>query len=299
MLSGAMHDEMEPVDDDVDESERELAELRRPPTGEEPLPPPRPLLQTLPFNLLDWPDFEKLIERLVRLEGDAERVSRYGTRGQDQEGIDIYSRLPGGAGYVVYQCKRYAELGAAVIRYAVQEFLDNPWSETASRFVFCTSHSLVPTSLAREIETQAERLREHDPPIVLDGWGEDDLSDKLKSHPELVEDFFGAPYFERFSPGGAERPAESRVTEATAQQLTAAIEAVAPLLLTQRQQVVVSTLDWAPAALKDTLKHLADNERDAFLALRDLVGEPPSIEVVVANITVPPAWLPDASAAVW
>ena len=84
-------------------------------------------------------DFEKLCERLAELEGEPEHVSRFGDPGQDQEGIDIYTRLAGG-GYVAYQCKRYQRLYPAIIRNAVSEFLDNAWSKKAARFVVCTSN---------------------------------------------------------------------------------------------------------------------------------------------------------------
>jgi hypothetical protein len=187
---------------DVVESDHELDALREPPTGGKPTPRARTRLQELPFGDLEWPDIEKLCERLAELDGEPEYVSRYGTAGQDQAGIDIYSRAPGG-GYAVYQCKRYQRLYPSIIRTAVQEFLDNSWREKVTRFVFCTSHSLIETSLADEIEAQAARLRKLEPPIVLDAWGAESLSRKLKALPDLVEDFFGAPFVDLFSPGAA------------------------------------------------------------------------------------------------
>jgi hypothetical protein len=284
---------------DLDESQRTLAALRSEPSGRTPRPPPMPRQQTLPFGELPWLDFEKLIERLVELEGDPEYVSRYGTAGQGQEGIDIYSRLSGGTGYVVYQCKRYARLRAYEIRDAVTAFLEGKWSKPgprfAGRFVFCTSHELAARPLPDEIETQAARLRAHQPPVVLDAWGQEKLSRELKAHPDLVEDFFGAAFVEAFSPGGSGRPTDTLMSPATPQQLAAGWGPSLPA----RPQVVITTLEWAPNTLQQILRHLGDSDPATFMALRDLVGEPPNIELVVSNITTPVVWLRGASVTTW
>jgi hypothetical protein len=59
----------------------------------------------LPFHELVWEDFERLCFRLAGRHGDPERVALFGTKGQAQSGIDIYSRLPDTT-YATYQCKR-------------------------------------------------------------------------------------------------------------------------------------------------------------------------------------------------
>jgi hypothetical protein len=271
----------------------ELGRLREPPSGRTLVPPPRTALQELPFEQLDWADFEKLCERLAALEGEPERVARYGTGGQEQAGIDIYSRLPGGK-YVVYQCKRHQKLYPSTIRNAVGEFLKHGWSRTAGRFVFCTSKSLVPTSLADEVEAQATLLRARVAPIEFGTWDLHELSRKLKSHPDIVEDFFGPPFRELFTPGEAGRAAESAVGEFAAQ-----LERLHESLGQRPSRVVVTTLAWAPEALRGVLQQLADEDQTAFLQLRDLVGEPPQTETVLANVDQPAAWLAEAPPAVW
>jgi hypothetical protein len=52
----------------------------------------RTRLQELPFGDLAWENFERMCLRLVRLEAEVEHCQLYGTRGQDQEGIDLYAR---------------------------------------------------------------------------------------------------------------------------------------------------------------------------------------------------------------
>jgi hypothetical protein len=272
-----------------------LDELREPPSGTKPVPPARTAPQELPFGQLDWGDFEKLCERLATLEGSPERVARYGTRGQSQAGIDIYSRLPNDGGYVVYQCKRYETLFPSHIRNAVSEFLSHHWSSVAKRFVFCTSHSLVPTSLADEVEVQANRLKECNPPIALDTWDETSMSRNLKSHPDLVEDFFGVGWRGLFSPGEAGRVTEAAQIGVHAQLATALLDVVGRLA----PRVVVVTLDWAPEALRKVLASLAAEDDETYLRFRDLVGDPPVTELVLSNIASPASWLAASTAQVW
>src|SRR6186997_122867 len=62
--------------------------------------------QELPFDQLAWEDFERLCLRLARKEAGVEHCQLYGTRGQDQGGIDLYARQISGRKYRVYQCKR-------------------------------------------------------------------------------------------------------------------------------------------------------------------------------------------------
>jgi tetratricopeptide (TPR) repeat protein len=176
--------------------------LLKGPSGALPVPPVDTAEQTLPFDQLRWDDFERLCLRLARHDGAPEHAQRFGTPGQAQAGIDIYSRTAAGT-YAVYQCKRYATLRPADIRAAVTRFLAGDWADKASHFVFCTTASVVPTDLAREVERQADRLRAEDPPVAFVVWDAEALADALKAHPELVRDFFGRAWFERFVPAEA------------------------------------------------------------------------------------------------
>jgi hypothetical protein len=110
-----------------------------------------------------------------------------------------------------------------------------------------------------------------------------------------VEDFFGVSFAERFSPGGKGQPVA---------QLAGLLERFNDVaetleLHTERERVVVTTLSWAPELLKRRLERLARDDETAFVALTKLVGEPPDIDVVLANVETPAAWLTDASSDVW
>ncbi|MEK8019388.1 MAG: ATP-binding protein [Candidatus Parabeggiatoa sp.] len=145
--------------------------------------------QELPFLDLQWEDFEKLCLRLARLEANIEHCQFYGTRGQNQEGIDLYARVKGEEKYRVYQCKREKSFGPAKIKEAVSKFLQGAWANKTDTFILCTIENLVSNERSKELEIQATRLKEKG--INFLSWGSDELSAKLKDHPKIVDDFFG------------------------------------------------------------------------------------------------------------
>jgi hypothetical protein len=171
--------------------------LVAPPEGEHPDPPVDTAGQVLPFGELAWEDFERLCYRLARDDGEPERVAQFGTKGQAQSGIDIYSRQSDGT-YVTYQCKRYASFREGDIEQAIATFESGPWSASSTRFVLCISASTIRTQLAGAIESAAMRLRARHPPVNLDVWDAEELAVRLRRHPELVREFFGPAWSKRF-----------------------------------------------------------------------------------------------------
>lgn len=158
-------------------------------------PPVKTRIQELPFEDLTWEDFERLCLRLVRLERVVEHCQLYGTRGQDQGGIDLYARRFDEK-YFVYQCKRVKNFGPPSIKTAVEKFLEGNWVDKTDTFILCTSESMVPTERANEIEIQKEVLNKNK--IKFISWDKETLSSKLKQLPELVDDFFGRAWVEQF-----------------------------------------------------------------------------------------------------
>lgn len=291
------------------DAERILAALDEPPDSAIE-PPVDTAAQELPFKKLRWQDFEKLCSRLARLEGSPEHAQRFGTSGQAQSGIDIYCRLTDGQ-YVAYQCKKYESLGPADIKNAVDEFLDptkgggSPasskptrakpertlWAKRAFRFVLCTSDSAVATERALAIEKQAKRLREHVPPIEFVVWDAEQLSARLKNHPNLVRDFFGRGWYDLFA-----RPTDE---ESVGDQVAAIRETLASFSQGLRERVRIVTLDWAPARLQQALTELAANDAEFFARLSDRLGTPPRAPLVVATVDDPDEWLLGADGDVW
>jgi hypothetical protein len=121
--------------------------------------------------------------------GDVEFSQEYGLPGQDQEGIDIYVRHRSSGRYSVWQCKRYQEFKAGLVRDAVEEFLKGEWVAKTEEFVLCITAPTKERDIADEIERQRERL--HKENIVFTPLGIIQLSNRLKDQPELVHDFFG------------------------------------------------------------------------------------------------------------
>ena len=169
--------------------------LETPPSGAVH-PPIQTAPQILPFDQLAWEDFERLCLRFARTAGDVEHAQLYGTRGQNQDGIDLYVRPRLGNKYRVYQCKRYKRLTASVIRSAAKKFLQGEWAERSDSFFLCASESFTNRRLAKEIEDSAQRLRAHG--IAMKPLGCDELSEALREHPEIVHDFFGPHWLRAF-----------------------------------------------------------------------------------------------------
>lgn len=162
-----------------------------PPDGVPPAPPVTPRSQCLPFGELTWENFERLCHRLMALQGDVEHCARYGRQGDAQAGIDVYARLASGR-YHCLQAKRHRNFSAAQIREAVDIFLTGNWVQRAERFTIAVQSSLRSTAVQDEIEQQAARLSARG--IVFVAIDGEDLTNQLRDHPDLVDDFFGRPW---------------------------------------------------------------------------------------------------------
>src|ERR1017187_10504974 len=161
-------------------------------------------LQQLPLAELSWENFECLCVRLVKKDSDAEFALAYGVKGQNQEGIDFYVRKLSNRRYVVWQCKRYLEFKKADVAKAVQRFIKAFKTEDAGipikeadALVLAVTADLSDTNIAKEIERQNKRLNRWCK-ISLVAFDIRGLSDKLKSHPDIVADFFHPSWVEEF-----------------------------------------------------------------------------------------------------
>lgn len=167
--------------------------ITSPPDGVPPAPPVTTRAQCLPFGGLTWENFERLCHRLMSLEGDVEHCVRYGRQGDAQAGIDVYARRVSGR-YHCLQAKRHQSFSAAQIRTAVDTFLAGNWASSTECFTIAVQSSLRSTTVQDEIEQQAERLSAQGIVFVpLDG---EELTNRLRSHADLVDDFFGRPWVE-------------------------------------------------------------------------------------------------------
>ena len=159
-------------------------------------PPLETRIPQLPFDQLSWQNFERVVFRLVHKNSDVEYCAPYGRSGQAQDGIDVYARLSGG-NHACWQARNRKDVNASDIEKAVDDFLMGRWAATAKRFVLCVRASLADTALQNTIEAQAARLREES--IVFEGVDGTQLSEKLRSHPEIIDDFFGRSWLVAFA----------------------------------------------------------------------------------------------------
>jgi energy-coupling factor transporter ATP-binding protein EcfA2 len=170
--------------------------LLDPPQGQPPAPPSVTRAQLLPFSDLIWQDFERLCLRLAKTEGKPDHWQLFGESGEEQGGIDIFVRHPNSNRYVVWQAKRHKVFSAAKLNAAVKLFLNGEWAGQTSTFVLATSTSLRSSKLVTAVEAAAKELAAHE--ITFIPMDIDRLSDRLKNHPEIVDDFFDRAWVERF-----------------------------------------------------------------------------------------------------
>ena len=158
--------------------------------------PVEPRVPVLPVGEVSWRDFERLVFRLARKDPDAVYCAPYGRPGQAQDGIDVYARLSGGE-HICWQARNRKHVNGADIEKAVDDFLKGKWAASARSFILCVQASLADTMLQDTIETQAARLLERD--IVFEAVDGTQLSEKLRSHPEIIHDFFGPLWLKAFA----------------------------------------------------------------------------------------------------
>lgn len=156
-------------------------------------PPISTRIQVLPFDALSWENFERLCHRLTALDGDVEHCARYGRQGDAQEGIDIFARQSDGC-YHCLQAKRHQRFGATKLRKAVDLFLAGNWAARTARFTIAVQATLRSIEVQEEIERQAARLSALG--ITFSALDGEELTDCLRCHPLLIDDFFGRPWVE-------------------------------------------------------------------------------------------------------
>ena len=177
--------------------------LLTPATGVGPSLPVHTLNQTLPLHELTWEDFERLCLRLLRLEARAVRAALYGVPGQAQQGIDAYAIGPttpdeatSSRPHVVLQSRRIKDVTPTNLESSVDDFLSGTWAEISQKFIYATSAPARSTQVIDKIEGLAKRLEQRS--IALEVWDQESISEKLKGHPELVDDFLGRPWVKAF-----------------------------------------------------------------------------------------------------
>ena len=167
------------------------------PEGPPPSPPVISRATALPFDKLEWRNFERLCRRLAERGGEVEKVHAYGKPGQAQGGIDILLRLVDGT-YVVWQVKCHRRVTPAQVRAAVDLFLRHEWKAKAKKLVLAVACDLDSTGNVKAIEEANLRLAGD--AIAFEPLDAAELSKRLAVQPDIVDDFFDRPWVEALCP---------------------------------------------------------------------------------------------------
>lgn len=121
------------------------------PEGAAPPPPVQSRASKLPFESMEWENFERLCCRLAKCGGKVEQAQAYGTTGQAQFGIDILVRLTDGT-FEVWETKRHRKFKPADVSAAIRLFLKHKWAAQAKKFVLAVACELDATTVVDAIE---------------------------------------------------------------------------------------------------------------------------------------------------
>jgi hypothetical protein len=111
-------------------------------------------------------------------------------------GIDVLVRIAEEGKYVTWQCKRYQQFGVSDLDAAVKEFLAHDWVKSCKVFHLAVSADLSDTKLANAIEKQSKKCSRFG--IDLVPLDKSRISEMLKKHSDLVDDFFGRSWVVAF-----------------------------------------------------------------------------------------------------
>ena len=179
------------------EAPRHLFEPLRP--GKNISPPVVRPLQQLPFNELDWTDIQKLCARLFGLRPGVGFCREYGTSGQGQLGIDIYSSYIQGKWlkWHMYECKHYPDgIVPSVVSAALKKFIESDHPVKVDRFTLVVTCKVRDRKVDDEFMRLTERIRENGVDAML--CDVDKLSAELEQHEHLVFRAFGRDVYRAF-----------------------------------------------------------------------------------------------------
>ncbi|QBE67496.1 hypothetical protein EWM63_24630 [Pseudoduganella lutea] len=110
--------------------------------------------------------------------------------------MDIFARRADGR-YHCLQAKRHRNFSATKLRDAIDLFLTGSWASRAAHFTIAVQASLRSVEVQEEIELQVARLSCRD--IAFDALDGEDLTERLRAQPILVDDFLVALGLLRYS----------------------------------------------------------------------------------------------------
>lgn len=155
----------------------------------------------LPFEQLTWPDFERLILRVVAADREVLDCRVYGVPGQKQHGIDLLAaRAASPDEQTCFQCKKVKAFRVSDVHAAIKRFEEGPWATRVREFTLCVACSLEDTKLTDAMSEERMRLATRGITLnIWDGALSGELNVRLKDFPEIVDDFFGREWVRTFN----------------------------------------------------------------------------------------------------
>lgn len=150
---------------------------------------------SLPYHELDWGRLENLCHDLNCLKYGVEKCFQYGKPGQKQQGFDCYVRT-GQDRYILFQCKNVLSFKRTDLKKAIKIWENGTWFDKTEKFVLFSSEGLRDTTFLDEFELHHSRLSDNQ--IELEAWGNTRIDDELRNYPQLVQQFFGQEWRDKF-----------------------------------------------------------------------------------------------------
>ena len=157
------------------------------PTGDQ-LPPPlaTPLPPLLNTHEMGWEQFERLVAAMARELDGSYNVRRYGRSGQAQHGLDIVGFFTGRQP-TVYQSKEWQRFGASDLEEAVLRYSAGRRPFGADRLIIAVGSEIRDTA----VDERLHELQRGHPDLAIVLWDRSEISERLRSQPNLVRRFFG------------------------------------------------------------------------------------------------------------
>jgi tetratricopeptide (TPR) repeat protein len=222
------------------------------PTADQ-LPPPlaTPLPPLLNTHEMGWEQFERLVAAMARELDGAYYVRRYGRSGQAQHGLDTVGSFTGRPP-TVYQAKEWQRFGASDLEEAVLRYSGGRRPFGADRLIIAVGSEVRDTA----VDDRLHQLRQDHRDLAIVLWDRGEISERLRSQPNLVRRFFGEATARNFCdvPSAAvpEAPRPSIAAEAIVRG------PIAYLGMLESFRRAREALDTDPPAAADLLRDIAE-----------------------------------------
>lgn len=156
----------------------------------------RPLTM-LPFEDLSPEGFEQLCFWLITKDHEKAGCRRFGRRGDQQDGIDIFAYSSDGDGKLhMFQCRRVEQMGPKGLSDAVEDLLRAQWANKIASFtIICREKQFTAGVIRKGMELE-ERLAKAG--ISFGYWDGEQLTSKLTPYPDIIRRFFSGEIVQEY-----------------------------------------------------------------------------------------------------